>query len=72
MMKYREMYLSKLVSKVEGTQELCVVCLEKEATRACIPCAHDVVCGICYDNFRLNVNFCPLCRQEIKMLSKTK
>ena len=66
------MYLSKLVSKVESSKELCVVCLDEEATRACIPCTHDVVCGNCSDNFRLNVKFCPLCRHDIKMISQMK
>lgn len=72
MMKIRKLHLSNKLIEVDIPKELCIVCFDEEATRSCIPCAHDVVCDNCAKMFIFNVKFCPLCRYEIKILSRTK
>jgi cold shock CspA family protein len=43
----------------------CVVCMERQSDRRCIPCGHVVLCGSCVRDPRLESR-CPVCRQHVE------
>jgi hypothetical protein len=53
-------------SRSEGQDPQCVVCYTTEATVACLPCGHRVVCEGCLPQFTSNASdhpLCPICRE---------
>lgn len=52
--------------------ERCVICLENDAVYACIPCAHQVICGTCVKDQNEIFERCPLCRRFVRLTSKMK
>jgi len=45
---------------------VCVVCLEKEAAMACIPCGHRAYCTGCSAAAGLALRTCPVCRGRVE------
>ena len=45
----------------------CLVCMDREATHALVPCGHMVACEACSELVR---EFCPLCRAPVFMAMK--
>merc|ERR1711977_650672 len=43
----------------------CVVCMERQSDRRCIPCGHVVLCGSCVRDPRLESR-CPVCREHVE------
>merc|ERR1711934_101800 len=43
----------------------CVVCMERQSDRRCIPCGHVVLCGSCVRDPRLESR-CPVCREPVE------
>lgn len=41
----------------------CLICLEREAVVACIPCGHRCACEGCAQGLRR----CPMCRQPVRV-----
>ena len=56
-------------SFIDHIQELlpqkCVVCLDKAATHAIVPCGHRAVCETCGDKLKVGQP-CPVCRKKIE------
>ena len=62
----------KGIVEIATTIEQCVVCLDKDATYTCIPCAHRVLCEICVQKFHGIFDVCPICRTKFKVISDMK
>lgn len=54
-------------SNTEGqnSASVCVVCLDAEATHACLPCGHKCMCETCAGLVLHTTGICPMCREEV-------
>ena len=52
--------------KEDDDEKLCVVCVEEDKSRVCVPCGHVCLCSNCATNKAIKV--CPMCRAEITMV----
>ncbi|KAJ1482268.1 hypothetical protein T484DRAFT_1952444 [Baffinella frigidus] len=50
---------------LEGGGRACVVCLERLAVMALLPCGHRCVCARCSDGGALR-SVCPMCRADVE------
>ena len=48
----------------------CLVCMEKPANAAFVPCGHSQCCHDCANNVMRQHRACPMCRQPIQMVLK--
>ena len=72
MIKIRNLHEQRKIVERENVKETCVICLDEEATRTCIPCTHDIICEKCTQNFVFCLRVCPICRREIQIISPMK
>ena len=60
-------YVSGDNSNTEGqnSASVCVVCMDAEATHACLPCGHKCMCETCAGLVLHTTESCPMCRAKI-------
>ena len=71
MMLIRKIYKTKF-QRVLPYKETCVVCYNNKATHTCIPCAHEVLCDTCASDYINYFSICPICRMDLRVISKMK
>ena len=64
----RELDNSQEYSPVKEDSRECIICMKHEVSVVFLPCAHQVLCSSCNDNFgkKGRVSKCPCCRAPIE------
>ena len=52
-------------STPDNETTMCVICMERQSDRRCMPCRHVVFCGSCARDPRLEPR-CPVCREHVE------
>lgn len=72
MLRIRQLYAAGKLTRISSIKEKCVVCFNEEATFACVPCSHQVLCDKCVPEYKKCFKTCPLCRRDLKNLALLK